>query len=146
MKRLLALILTFELMVCSTGVAFGEPVDLESMSFDELTTLKESIEQEMRTRNVKKMDFHSLTTDELQEVMVQALLEMCSREEWVNELSAYNETMYKRLFGRGVSLIFRDTKENYYTLWLHQEDVELNYMTSTELVFENLKDLKIGGD
>ena len=132
MKKLIAVIL-LGLMFCSSAVA--ESPDLQSMSFDELATLKESIEQEMKTRNVNKLDFHSLTIDELQELIVHSLLEMCSREEWVNELSPTSSNMFKNIFGRGVSLVFRDTKENYYFMWLRQDDIELDYMNATELLF-----------
>lgn len=141
MKKLIAVIL-LGLMFCSSAVA--ESPDLQSMSFDELATLKESIEQEMKSRNVKKLDFHSLTIDELQEFIVQALLEMCSREEWVNELSPSSSNMFKNIFGRGVSLIFRDAKENYYSLWLRQDDIELNFPNAIELILEHTAEIKIG--
>lgn len=142
MKRMIALILCVWLTICSS--AFAESLDLGSMSFDELTALKESIEEEMKTRNVKKMDFHTLTVDELQEVIVQALLEMCSREEWVNELSPSGSGMFRNVFGAGISLIFRDAKENYYSLWLRQDDVELNYSNASELILEQVQGIKIG--
>lgn len=141
MKRLIALLL-LGLMVCSSS--FAESPDLNSMSFDELTALKNSIEEEMKTRNVKKMDFHSLAVDELQEVIIQALLEMCSREEWVNELSPLHSKMFESLLGHGVSLIFRDTKENFYSLWLRQDDVELNFSNASELTLEQVSEIKIG--
>ena len=145
MKKLLAVILVLGLIISSS--AFAESPDLQSMSFDELTALKESIEQEMKTRTVKKLDFHSLTIDELQELIVQSLLEMCSREEWVNELSpASSSKMFKNLFGRGVSLVFRDEKETYYSLWIRQDDIELEYPNAIELIVEHSAGIKIGGN
>ena len=85
-----------------------------------------------------------MTIDELQEFIVQALLEMCSREEWVNELSPSSSNMFKNIFGRGVSLIFRDAKENYYSLWLRQDDIELNFPNAIELILEHTAEIKIG--
>ena len=35
-------------------------------------------------------------------------------------------------------------KENYYYLWLRQDDVELNYSNANELIFEQIQGIKIG--
>ena len=116
MKRLIALLCAILLMFASSGMA-------ESSS---------------------EIDLKNLTVDELQELIIRSLLEMCSREEFVDSLgTAPSGRMYKSLFGKGISLIFRDTKENYHLLWLDENDVELLFNTRTEKELEGIENLQI---
>lgn len=141
MKRLLVLVCAC-ILLCFPALA--ETINLESMTFDELTALKASIEEEMKTRNVKKLDFASLTTDELQALIVQSLLELCSRESFVADLSPSNASRtLSNLFGRGAYLVFRDTKENFYSIWLNETDIELLFLNSTERILQEVSDIQI---
>ena len=61
MKKVFAFVLAL-MLLCSTALA---EVDLQSMTFDELMELQSSIETELETRNINKLDFSSLRPDEL---------------------------------------------------------------------------------
>lgn len=134
MKKICAFLIAL-MLLCPAALA---EVDLQSMTFDELMELQSSIETELETRNINKLDFSSLRPDELEQFIVTALLELCSREEYVNEMSTSGmEKRFSAWFGKtGIHLIFCDTKENWHYIPLSNEQVELQFKTSTELMYE----------
>lgn len=134
MKKLCCVLVGL-ILLYSTALA---EVDLQSMTFDELMELQSSIETELETRTINKLDFTSLRPEELEQFIVTALLELCSREEYVNEMNTSGiENRFSSLFGKsGIHLIFCDTKENWHYIPLSDEQVELKFKTSMELIYE----------
>ena len=144
--RQLTAVLCAILMLWSLSAMAEKPddIDLTTMTLEELSQLQVKVKEEMKNRTIEEFDLENLTIDELKELMVQSLLEMCSREEFVNDLGMTpSGKMYKSLFGKGVSLIFRDTKENYHYLWLDENDVKLLFKTETEKKLEGVVDIQI---
>lgn len=134
MKKVCVFLLAL-MLLCSAALA---EIDLQSMSFDELKELQTSIETELKTRNINKLDFSSLHPEELEQFIVTALLELCSREEYVNNMNSSGiENRFASWFGKsGIHLIFCDTKENWHYIPLSDEQVELQFKTELELILE----------
>lgn len=141
MKKLLCLLLC---LVCLPAFALAE-VDLQSMSFDELKELQNSIEEELKTRSINKLDFSSLCSEELEQFIVTALLELCSREEYVNTMNSSGiENRFASWFGKsGIHLIFCDTKENWHYIPLSSEQVELKFNTRLEQIIEEAAQIEL---
>lgn len=108
------------------------------MSVNELKELQTNIETELKTRSITKLDFSSLRPEELEQFIVTALLELCSREEYVNNMNSNGMgNRFASLFGKsGIHLIFCDTKENWHYIPLSDEQVELQFKTELELILE----------
>lgn len=141
MKKLLCLLLC---LVYLPAFALAE-VDLQFMSFDELKELQNSIEEELKTRSINKLDFSSLRSEELEQFIVTALLELCSREEYVNTMNSSGiENRFASWFGKSeIHLIFCDTKENWHYIPLSSEQVELKFKTHLEQIIEEAAQIEL---
>ncbi len=140
MKKLFTMMCFCLMLLCSTALA---EIDLESMSFDELMDLQASIEEEVKTRNINKLDFSSLRSEELEQFIVKAIQELCSREEYVFNLSqsAFGKRLTSMYGNRGVHLTFHDTKENWYYIYLTDENIEVKFKTRLEQTIEEAAQL-----
>ena len=140
MKRIFCLLVC--LLTCWITPVLAD-INLESMSFSELTELQSSVETEIRTRNVEKLDLKSLATNELEELILQSFYEMCSREEFVGQLSGSSAKSFQSLFGKGIQLIFSDVKGIWYTIELTDQNIALGYKTKIELTAEEIAKINI---
>ncbi len=122
MKKLLCLLLC---LLCLSAFALAEP-DHESLPLD-------------------KLDLSSLNSEELEQFILTAVLELCSREDFVNDLNtAPLQNRFKSLFGNsGIHLIFCDTKESWFYIPLSSEQVELMFKTRLEQIIEEAAQIEL---
>lgn len=113
------------------------------MSFEELSALQANVEEEMRTRNVKKLDFKSLETLELQELILQCLRELCTREDFGEWVTINQYKSIKSWYSAGAYLLFNDTNGHLLQLILTDENMKRTFKTTVERTLEETAQIKI---
>ena len=139
MKKILVFVLCF---VVFASFANAE-TDLSNLTMKELRELQNQIEEEIKTRNVDKMDFTQLENEELVQVIFRAFQELCSREDFVENNVRSTGNMERLLF-QGVYVVFKTVKGGWYEISIDKNNFDLVYMTSLEKIMNEAANIQIG--
>lgn len=140
MKKVLVLLCCF-VMFFSSAIA---ETDLSNLSIDELRELQNQITEEIKTRNVNKMDFAALENEELIEVIYRAFNELCSREDFVESNVRETIEAVNRYLSNGVTIIFKTVNRGFYQFSISDNSFDLQFMTKLEKTLEEASKIKIG--